>query len=154
MRQVIRTTSRGMRFGSPGVESRMSEDQGPEDDALDAYSAIVKRVAETVAPSVASLVVRMHRAHGMGSASVLSADGLLLTSAHVIRDARDAIAQFADGSEAVAQVIGRDPLSDLAVLRAVDAVLPPVPLGDAGQEVVPVPVEFEVAVPRLRPAGW
>lgn len=117
----------------------MGTDQEPGDEiaidelALDAYSSIVTRVAATLTPSVASLSVRTRRFRGAGSASVVSDDGLLLTSAHVVRDAERAVAEFADGRETVADVIGRDPLSDLAVLRARDQVPPPVPLGDASR---------------------
>ena len=102
-----------------------------EDDALDAYSAVVVRVAETVLPSVASLRVRVAGGQGGGSASVITTDGFLLTSAHVVDAADRADASFADGTEVVADVIGRDPLSDLAVLRARGPVPPPVALGDA-----------------------
>ncbi|MFC5789604.1 PDZ domain-containing protein [Agromyces tardus] len=100
-------------------------------DPLDAYSAVVTRVARDVLPSVASLAVRSARGQGAGSASVISGDGLLLTSAHVVVGATSAEAAFDDGTLVSADVIGRDPLSDLAVLRARDAVPAPVPLGDA-----------------------
>ncbi len=100
-------------------------------DPLDAYSAVVTRVARDVLPSVASLAVRSARGQGAGSASVISGDGLLLTSAHVVVGATSAEAAFDDGTLVTADVIGRDPLSDLAVLRARDAVPAPVPLGDA-----------------------
>ena len=100
-------------------------------DPLDAYSAVVTRVARDVLPSVASLAVRSARGQGAGSASVISDDGLLLTSAHVVVGATTAEAAFDDGTLVTADVIGRDPLSDLAVLRARDAVPAPVPLGDA-----------------------
>lgn len=109
----------------------MSEQR--DSDALDAYSAAVVRVAETVLPSVASLRVRTRRGEGAGSASVLTADGFLLTSAHVVEHATAAEAAFSDGREVRADVIGRDPLSDLAVLRARDEVPPPVALGDAAR---------------------
>lgn len=56
-------------------------------DPLDAYSAAVVRVAATVLPSVASLTVRTSRGTGSGSASVLTADGFLLTSAHLVEGA-------------------------------------------------------------------
>ncbi len=120
----------------------MGTDQEPGDEialdelALDAYSSIVTRVAATLTPSVASLSVRTRRFRGAGSASVVSDDGLLLTSAHVVRDARRAVAEFADGRETTADVIGSDPLSDLAVLRARDEVPPPIPLGDASRLLV------------------
>lgn len=102
-------------------------------DELDAYSATVVRVAETVLPSVASLRVRSRRGQGAGSASVITNDGFLLTSAHVVEGADGAEADFADGTEVRADVIGRDALSDLAVLRARGAVPPAVTLGDAAR---------------------
>ncbi|MDT4957700.1 MAG: hypothetical protein QOD31_1499 [Pseudonocardiales bacterium] len=108
-----------------------------ERDAMDAYSTVVIRVAEIVLPSVASLRVRTRRGNGIvsggGSASVLTADGFLLTSAHVVAGASTADVAFADGTEVSADVIARDPLSDLAVLRARGDVPPPVTLGDAAQ---------------------
>jgi S1-C subfamily serine protease len=104
-----------------------------ESDALDAYSRVVIGVAERVLPSVASLRVRGPRGEGAGSASVLTGDGFLLTSAHVVEGADSAEAAFADGTEALADVIGRDPLSDLAVLRARGPVPPAVQLGDASR---------------------
>ena len=106
----------------------MNED---DEDAFDAYSAAVVRVAERVLPSVASLLVRTNRGSGAGSASVLTADGFLLTSAHVVEGADSAEAAFTDGTEVRADVVGRDPLSDLAVLRARGDVPAPVTLGDA-----------------------
>jgi S1-C subfamily serine protease len=102
-----------------------------DEDPLDAYSRAVVSVAETVGPSVASVRVRTRRGQGAGSASVLTADGFLLTSAHVVEGAAHADVSFADGSEVTADVIGSDPLSDLAVLRARGAVPAPVTLGDA-----------------------
>lgn len=105
----------------------MDDDQ----DAFDAYSTAVVRVAERVLPSVASLHVHTNRGTGAGSASVLTADGFLLTSAHVVEGADGADAAFTDGTEVRADVVGRDPLSDLAVLRARGPVPAPVELGDA-----------------------
>jgi S1-C subfamily serine protease len=98
---------------------------------MDAYSAAVVRVAETVLPGVASLRVRGPRGGGSGSASVLTSDGYLLTSAHVVEGAEQATAAFWDGSQSTADVVGRDPLSDLAVLLARGDVPAPVALGDA-----------------------
>jgi S1-C subfamily serine protease len=101
------------------------------EDPLDAYSRVVTNVARTVLPSVASLAVRSPRGGGAGSASVISDDGVLLTSAHVVAGARSAEATFGDGTSVEVDVVGRDVLSDLAVLRARGPVPPPVPLGDA-----------------------
>jgi len=102
-------------------------------EALDAYSTAVVRVAESVLPSVASLRVRTRRGDGAGSATVLTADGFLLTSAHVVEGADTAEAAFSDGTTIGTDVIGRDPLSDLAVLRARGVVPAPVLLGDAAK---------------------
>jgi S1-C subfamily serine protease len=98
---------------------------------MDAYSRTIVEVAEKVLPSVASLRVSSARGQGAGSASVITPDGFLLTSAHVVVGARAARAAFSDGTELDAEVVGRDPLSDLAVLRANGAVPPALVLGDA-----------------------
>ena len=101
-------------------------------EILDAYSAAVIGVAQRVLPSVASLRVSGRRGEGSGSASVLTSDGYLLTSAHVVEGANQATAAFTDGTELTADVVGRDALSDLALLRARSKdVPPPVELGNA-----------------------
>jgi S1-C subfamily serine protease len=100
-------------------------------EALDAYSRTVIDVAERVLPSVASITVRTASGGGAGSASVIGAEGLLLTSAHVVRGARAADALFSDGTSARLDVIGSDALSDLAVLRARTDVPDALELGDA-----------------------
>jgi S1-C subfamily serine protease len=109
----------------------MADDRDGE--LLDAYSAAVTAVVQKVLPSVASLKVRSRRGDGSGSASVLTADGYLLTSAHVVEGASTAVATFANGTESTADVVGRDAFSDLAVLRARSEVPDPVILGDASQ---------------------
>jgi S1-C subfamily serine protease len=122
----------------------MAEDRLPGDEeALDAYSTVVTTVARTVLPSVASLVVRTTRGDGSGSASVITPDGYLLTSAHVVTGSNSAEAAFTDGTTVKVDVVGRDVLSDLAVLKARDAVPAPVAMGRAedlrvGQLVVAV----------------
>ena len=104
-----------------------------DNEILDAYSRTVVDVADSVLPSVASVSVRTSRGGGSGSASVITADGFLLTSAHVVAGARSAEASFADGSTVSLDVVGRDPLSDLAVLHARGDVPAPVELGDAAK---------------------
>jgi S1-C subfamily serine protease len=105
--------------------------------ALDAYSQVVVTVAERLSPSVANLrVLRRTRwgsmPAGAGSAVVLTPDGFLLTSAHVVGDAsRSGRAAFVDGRELKFNVIGVDHLSDLALLRVEDGNLTPADLGDA-----------------------
>jgi S1-C subfamily serine protease len=110
-----------------------------EAEALDAYSRTVTEVAERLAPSVANL--RLLRATrrgrvpvGAGSAVVLTPDGFLLTSAHVVAGPRSSgRAAFVDGREIGFRVVGADALSDLAVLRAEADDLVPAVLGDAGR---------------------
>jgi S1-C subfamily serine protease len=113
------------------------------EEPLDAYSRVVVGVAESVLPSVASLSVRTGRGSGSGSASVITDDGFLLTSAHVVEHADKVEAVFGDGTAVDADVVGLDVLSDIAVLRAHGVVPSPVPFGDAsalrvGQLVVAV----------------
>ena len=99
--------------------------------ALDAYSTVVTAVANAVLPSVASLAVHTRRGEGVGSASVITSDGYLLTSAHVVAGAGSAEATFTDGTTVATDVAGRDELSDLAVLKARGHVPPPVTMGRA-----------------------
>jgi S1-C subfamily serine protease len=85
------------------------------------------RVAERLSPSVASLRVR----RGAGSGVVITPDGFMLTSAHVVGRTRHVQASFTDGRELAAEVVGADPMSDLAVVRAEGDGLVPAELGDA-----------------------
>jgi serine protease Do len=98
-----------------------------EDDALDAYSQTVVGVAERLSPSVAN--VRLRR--GGGSAVVITPDGYMLTSAHVVARTRGGRASYVDGRELEFEVVGSDPLSDLAVLRTDGGELTAAELGDA-----------------------
>jgi S1-C subfamily serine protease len=105
-----------------------------EREALDAYSTTVTSVAERVLPSVASLRVgRAGRGGGAGSAVVITADGFLVTSAHVVAQGGSPSASFLDGTEFDVEVVGADALSDLAIARALAATLQPVPIGNADQ---------------------
>ena len=99
----------------------------PDEEAFDAYSQAVMRVAERLSPSVASLRAR----GGGGSAVAITPDGFLLTSAHVVQRSRKVRASFTDGRELTAEIVGTDPLSDLAVLRTSDDSLHAATLGDA-----------------------
>jgi S1-C subfamily serine protease len=109
----------------------------PDDDdsaLLDAYSAAVSAVAERLIPSVASLRVSRQMggwtAGGSGSAVAFTPDGYAVTSAHVVAGTEGGTAAFTDGSEHEFRVVGRDPLTDLAVLR-VEGELIPAELGNA-----------------------
>ena len=124
-------------------------ERGPSDaEALDAYSQVVSGVAERVIGSVASLRISRRlpggrQAQGAGSAVAITPDGFLVTSAHVVEGVGKGRASLADGRELRFEVVGRDALSDLAVIRAGGADLEPVSLGNAdrlrvGQLVVAV----------------
>ena len=68
---------------------------------------------------------------GQGSGFVVSADGLILTNAHVVRDASEVIVKLTDRREFKARVLGSDPKTDVAVLKIDAKDLPTVPLGSA-----------------------
>ena len=124
------------------MSSAAMADPSSEEQALDAYSLTVSSVVESVAPSVANLRVVGRRRDGAqvtvgaGSAIVLSADGFLLTCAHVItvrrgNGLRNGVASFLDGNELSFEAVGSDALTDLAVLRTEHGGLDPAALGDA-----------------------
>jgi S1-C subfamily serine protease len=106
---------------------------------LDAYSLIVAGVAAGLTPAVASLRVPRAAQRGgesLGSAVVYTKDGFLLTNAHVIGRSQAGTALFADGTSTSFAVVGSDPLSDLAVVRAGAQTPPPAELGEADELVV------------------
>ncbi len=104
-----------------------------DEEPLDAYSRIVTAVAEQLLPSVASLRVGSARSgrQGAGSAVIITPDGFLVTSAHVVTGNRSGQATLIDGDEFDFEVVGADALSDLAVIRANARDLPAATLGDA-----------------------
>ncbi|MFL6136674.1 MAG: S1C family serine protease [Frankiaceae bacterium] len=91
-----------------------------DEEPLDAYSRVVTSVARLLTPRVAAVTVLGSDGtpRGSGSAVVFTDDGFLLTNAHVVGRCSAARLGFADGGVSPATVVGRDPLSDLAVLRA------------------------------------
>ncbi len=107
---------------------------------LDAYSRIVAGVAAELTPKVASLRVSSgdpgRWGESIGSAVVFTGDGFLLTNAHVVGRATGGTALFSDGTSSPFAVVGADPLSDLAVVRAGGPAPPPAQLGEAEELVV------------------
>jgi serine protease Do len=115
-----------------------ANEPGPVDDgaALDSYSETVIRVARTVTPHVAAIEMTGNRRNGRfrvgaGSAVLFTEDGYLLTNAHVVAGTQKGRAVFADGSGTDLEVVGADPLSDLAVLRGRAPHVAPAEFGDA-----------------------
>lgn len=98
---------------------------------MDAYSAIVTSVAAKLTPRVAALRLNARGRESAGSAVVLTAESHLVTNAHVVGEANGGSAEFADGTVARFGVVGRDRLSDIAVIRADRAVPDPPVFGDA-----------------------
>ncbi|MGZ8666757.1 MAG: S1C family serine protease, partial [Solirubrobacterales bacterium] len=110
----------------------------PDAEALDAYSRTVSEVAGQLGPSVAHVGFARRRRRGSrggsGSGLAISSDGFMLSAAHVVAESDGrGHAAFPDGRETALEVVGADPLSDLAVLRADGRDLVPAPLGDAGK---------------------
>jgi S1-C subfamily serine protease len=112
----------------------------PSDSPLDAYSLTVAGVAAELTPRVASLRVpspgSRSRGEGLGSAVIYTPDGFLLTNAHVVGRAEHGTALFSDGTSADFRVVGADPLSDLAVVRADSPTPNTAALGEADELVV------------------
>jgi len=140
--------------GGSNVQPAVDPQRDASDEALDAYSLVVTAVAERLRPSVVSLSVLVRlpggEAGAAGSAVVLSPDGLLVTSAHVVKGVRGGAATTYDGQELPFEVAGADALSDIAVLRAYGGELVPAAVGDAdrlrvGQLVVAVGNPFGLA---------
>ncbi|MGO4247083.1 S1C family serine protease [Paenarthrobacter sp. RAF54_2] len=118
-----------------GRDSEPPEEQG-DDAALDAYSQIVIRVAESVTPHVAAIEMTSARRNGQlrvgsGSAVVFTGDGYMLTNAHVVAGIQSGRAVFANGKQTDVELVGADPLSDLAVVRGLKPTPPPAILGNA-----------------------
>jgi S1-C subfamily serine protease len=136
----LKPGSGGLRLISDGATNSARKSQSerlPDAEAFDAYSRTVSGVADRLGPSVAHIAVsrrtRRGRAEGAGSGVAISSDGYMLTSAHVVAGGTGVAASFSDGRELSAEVIGADPLSDLALLRADARDLTPAELGDADE---------------------
>ena len=147
--------------GAPPLPAPPSDDS---ENLLDAYSRAVIQASEKVSPSIVSIDVfqkargwsesaaSLHKT-GSGSGFVFTPDGFILTNDHVVRDAAELEAVFLDGRTFPARVIGRDPDTDLAVIRIDSSDLKPARLGVSqrlrvGQLVVAIgsPLGFQATV--------
>src|SRR5689334_5803482 len=132
-------------------------------DLLDAYSRAVVDVAANVSPSVVKIEVRgapngssARRGEpqgGTGSGFVFTPDGYVLTNSHVVNGAREILVTFPDGESVRADLVGDDPPTDLAVVKAWASDLPAVTFGKSdelrvGQLVVAIgnPLGFQCTV--------
>ncbi|HEY7326801.1 MAG TPA: trypsin-like peptidase domain-containing protein [Gemmataceae bacterium] len=131
----------------------LPEPDPQEQEALDAYSRVVVRVAELLRPAVVNLRAGSGRRGGSGSGILFTPDGLLLTNHHVVAGHERVRVRLGDGRELGGRVVGNDPWTDLAVVQAEDNKLPHAQLGDSsrlrvGQLVVAIgsPLGFESTV--------
>lgn len=109
-------------------------------ELLDAYSRAVTQAVDIVAPSVVSIVAsrgpaarasRSRAEAGSGSGFIFASDGLILTNSHVVEDAAHVEVTLADGRDCAADIIGRDPDTDVAVLKISASELTSAAFGDS-----------------------
>jgi S1-C subfamily serine protease len=102
-------------FVAPASDAPLPDDH----EALDAYSSAVVDVADRVGPAVVSIGRRSARGPaGAGSGVVFTSDGYVLTNAHVVVGAHQLELGFTDGTTVRGDIVGADPTTDLAVVRA------------------------------------
>jgi S1-C subfamily serine protease len=144
----------------PPVQAQMvKEGENPDAALLDAYSQAVTSVVEAVGPAVVSITIgenspdRDFEPMGAGSGFAITPDGYIVTNSHVVSLAQKIQVAFLDGQKLEAMLVGRDPATDLAVLRVNGSSLPYATLGDStvlrvGQLVIAVgnPFGFQSTV--------
>jgi S1-C subfamily serine protease len=108
-----------------------------DEELLDAYSRAVISVVEKVGPAVVSIGVKKRTRgpgfgqEGAGSGVIIAPDGFILTNSHVVEAAEQVEVSLTDGRTLQADIVGEDPATDLAVVRAEAGDLPTAELGDS-----------------------
>lgn len=125
----------------------------PDGELLDAYSRTVTTVVDGIGPAVAQITMPPGGRGGQGSGFAISPDGLVVTNNHVVEDARTVRLKMPDGFAGEGRVLGRDPDTDLALVRANSSLGAWAPLGNSknlkrGQIAVAIgnPLGFEWTV--------
>lgn len=116
---------------SEQTQQQRSSSHNDDNNALDAFSKVVVSVADRLRPAVVNLRVGRGRQQGTGSGVLFSSDGYLLTNHHVVGDQETVRVRLFDGQEVAGEVIGNDPWTDLAVVRAKGDHFPFATLGDS-----------------------
>jgi len=138
LRRTLRLIHGEEAGGDPEGRSEIKEVERPEVELLDSYSRAVIAVVDAVGPAVVSISIATdpHGSEpgqaGVGSGVIIAPDGYILTNDHVVQDAKQLFVTLTDGSSLTATVIGTDPATDLAVIRAGGSGLPYATLGDSG----------------------
>lgn len=149
----------GKRCGLDPQCCEVNDGQRRDVELLDAYSRAVTTVVDAVGPAVVSIGVRMpaggrgQMQMGAGSGAVIAPDGYILTNSHVVANAQSVEVAFTDGTTRQADVVGKDPATDLAVIHVDATGLAYVVLGDSdalrvGQLVIAIgnPLGFQSTV--------
>ena len=122
----------------PNGSCRIKAEDASEVELLDAYSRAVITVVDAVGPAVVGISVRKEAngsvpgQEGAGSGTIIAPDGYILTNDHVVQGADVLTVILQDGVSHEATLVGTDPATDLAVLRATGSGLPYARLGDSG----------------------
>ncbi len=143
--------------GAVGYDTLSSSDSGvvssleADPDTEPPPASEIEKVAQQLLPSVAQVNVAGGGQAGSGSGIIISSDGQILTNDHVVESAADGgsiTVAFNDATNAKAEVLGRDPVTDLAVIKAEgQSGLTPATLGGSadlrvGQQVVAIGSPF------------
>jgi putative serine protease PepD len=131
-------------INSPSSSSPSSSATGSATSAVSQASCQVTPVAEKILPSVVTIRAKGAKTAGTGSGEIIKSDGYILTNNHVIAPAAGAGGSlevlFSDGKTAPATLVGRDPLTDVAVIKVDETGLPAIPIGRSSSLVIGQPV--------------
>ncbi len=118
----------------PAGRCEVSETEKSDVELLDAYSRAVIKVAETTGPAIVGITVGNRSVPGQvgaGSGVLIAPDGYILTNDHVVHGAEEILVTLTNGTSLKAGLIGADPATDLAVIRAEGSGLPYASFGDS-----------------------
>jgi putative serine protease PepD len=104
---------------STGTQSSLDSSGSESNQSVSSFSS-VEDVAAAVLPSVVSISVQSQAGTGTGTGVVISSDGQILTNNHVVESGGNLTVTFHDGTTSSAEVVGTDPVTDLAVIQARD----------------------------------